>query len=202
MSFVLTRKLASGDKEISRFVDLASQGGYGIIELVWAKVRNSTAKVSGFEIPVDNTNRERKDPNSREVDLSIDVQKISGMTRFFPDNSGRCWGYIIDTDANREKLAATLKTGWFKIVDNKIKEEIVKMAAEKEYPTEPLPKQRYGIKVSKQEQFLKEELEEARRQLDILTKKKSDLEKHLEVANGERKPLEGIRINKAKMEVA
>jgi hypothetical protein len=197
MAFVQTRNIQSGEVEVKRFVDLATQGGYGIIELVWSMFRKSNAKVTGFEIPVDSRVKEMGFVSGPiEVDLNIDVQKVVGQTRFYLDASGRCWGYILDTPYNRNKLAQQLKVGWYKIVDPNIRKEIVKLAEENEWPTQPVPKPKGAIKTSKRERELGDQLEIKRKEVEALITQLEKSKKNFAVAKGDVKPLAGVRLKK------
>ena len=198
MSFVLTRKLRSGEGEVRNLIDLASQGGYDIIELVWKKFRKSNAKVTGFETPVDNSNRDREQSGAIEVDLDIDVALMIGRTRFCIDSGSRAWGYILDTPYNREKLASQLKVGWYKIVDPKVRKAAEQMAKENGWPTEPQKSKQINIKTSKRERDLEAELKEKEAEALELKRKLEASKKNLTVAEGG-KALKGVSIKKDKV---
>jgi hypothetical protein len=200
MSFNFVRKVLTGEKEVEKIINLASQGGYGVIELVWSMFRKSNTKIIGFEIPIDDSSRERSNPNSLEIDLTTSIKTVVGIVNFYVDDGGRCWGYVIDTPYNRDQIAKSIKTGWYKIVDAKIREDIYKLAEQKGYETTIAKKQIYGTKVSHTEKALKQELEDTQKLLRDMQKKQEELQRRLDVANGDRKPLEGVKIDRAKME--
>lgn len=194
MSFVLARELISGEIEVKKLIDLASQAGYDVIELVWSKTRGSNTKVTGFQIPV--IEETLVSIENREVDLSTDVKLIIGTVKFNVDKTSRCWAYIIDTPYNRKKIAQSIKTGWYKVVNNKIREEIREIALKEGYPTEPMIKRNFKMKVSPKEQELNVKIEDMQKQLKEMERREELIKKELEIAKGERKPLEGVKITK------
>jgi hypothetical protein len=198
---ITNRKIMSGNKEVEDLFNAAAQSGHDVIELIWKKFRPSVAKHWGFEVPTV-SDKSVSASNTLEVNLATDVKVECGYTLFYPDENNRCWGYIIDTPINRYKLARSIKTGWFLIVDPKIREEVTKMAADKGWPTEALEKPKYGEKVSNKEKQLTRKLEETQAKLSEYQLKIATLEKEKSKIVGERlekeekKPLAGIRIAK------
>lgn len=62
-----------------------------------------------------------------DAKMKASIRRDVGIS-FYPDDKGRCWGWIIDTEKNRKMLAGLLRHGTFIIVSNKIKAEIEDLA--------------------------------------------------------------------------
>ena len=101
-----------------------------------------------------------------------------GSLNFHADIRDVCYGYIADTEKNRQFLAYSLASGRFTITDSKIKHEIESLAVKIGVPTSPTRRKAFDEVVSNKEAIkvkdLEFELAEAKRQIEIL---KSDSEK-------------------------
>lgn len=191
-----------GDKEVEALMDEAALLGVDLIELMWTprggKPRFSTAEVCGFEVPI----------GSGGERVSIDNVKsswIEGRAKFYPDKNGRCWGYVFDTEKNRELLMGALVDGWYRVVDNKLRAEIEKSASEKGYETEPAKISEVLIKKSKREREAEEHVKNLEKKLAEAQAKEKQWIKELSDAQGKKeaytdKRLKGVKLDRSKFE--
>ena len=98
------RKLVSGDIEVEKFIDNATQADVDVIEMLWYKVRKSSPKILGVEVP--HVSVKSKGNFVSAIDFDVQWNK-SGLLKFYPDRNARCWGYIADTEKNRGILVST-----------------------------------------------------------------------------------------------
>lgn len=115
---------------IERYVEEVESVGCNLIELQWvelSKVKHSFIGVEQLKV-YEKKGRRGFELNKRWVD--------DGEVVFYPDTRSRCWGYLVDTEANRIFLARTLKVRKFTIVDQKIKSEIYALAKDNDIDTE------------------------------------------------------------------
>ena len=120
---MLAEKLSSGIKETERLYEFANFAGKDVIKLVFSSQRLPIAEIVGFQVPVSMGNI---DVNS--IIDGVDVKFDIGSLYFYPDTSGILWGYLIDTEENRKRLAKCLHKHWFRIVDTKVRESIAELA--------------------------------------------------------------------------
>ena len=90
-----------GDKIVEQMMENATLLGIDLIELMWVSKngvpRWSTAKISGFKLPVIS--------KISPVDDDVTAEGwIDGTLYFYPDKNGRCWGYVYDCPENRKLM--------------------------------------------------------------------------------------------------
>lgn len=142
MNMSINRKILTGEKEQEVFFNLALQGGFNVVELLWSKFRSSSVKTMGFEVPVE----VRTNSMSSDVDSMSKIVTAGSWTEFRPDGENRCWAYVIDTPHNRKVMAASLRTGWYKINDQKVREEVKELALRSGLPTDKVEKPITNVK--------------------------------------------------------
>jgi len=177
---VMQRKLLSGETETEELLNRASQTGLNVIELLLRNKRSSPKIFMGFDVP------EFQDGVlNPSIDATASVTYIQKQVLFNPDKDGFCWGYVIDTPKNRDMIAKSLKTGWFRITDKKIEDEIKQYA--EEHGIDLIIRESNLIKVKKtpKEEKLEVALEKA--QKEMLELKKALYKKEAEI-----KPLQEI----------
>jgi hypothetical protein len=130
------RKLVTGEAEVRRFIDRCTQSGIDVFELCWTFFRKDTPCIVGLDEPI--ITKGGSTNFVATMDYTVNYNQ-DGILRFYPDEEDTCWGYLADTNRNREWLAGTLKNGWFKIVDGHARDEIKKLAIELNEPTEVIP---------------------------------------------------------------
>lgn len=165
--------LLTNEKQVKEFYNKCTVAGINVIKLLWAKTRQANASVTGFEIP------KFKAPSGvsgTSVDLDLNVTWIRGGVNFNVDKDGRCWAYIADTAINRDILARSFSRNWYRIVDNTLRNELLKLAKEKGYETTIAKKPEINIKISPREK-------EAVNKVDELTKQIAELQEKLAQAN-------------------
>jgi len=123
-----TKRLSGGgDTVVEKMMENSALIGSDLIELVWTprnkQKRFAVARVVGFKVPI-------VDSNLDITENDITAGWVDGSINFYPDAAGNCWGYVYDSKENRQLLAESLSNGWFRIVDKKIREEVVSLAKE------------------------------------------------------------------------
>jgi hypothetical protein len=192
MGIITKRKLVSGETENESFFDLASQGGFDVIELVWSTTNVGVKNIIGFDVPVASINGSGED---YKVDLESDVAAVYGTTIFNPDNNGRSWAYIIDTPRNRKILKKSFRFDWYKIVDQKLRKELFEEAERDGIETSVIQLPEPQVKVTAREKQLKEKFENAQKRERELQEQIAEMRKQLGIA----KPLSGKRLDKNKI---
>jgi len=187
-----------GNEEIPVLEGNASLAGYDMIELMWTKngkPRNgSVGKIHCFEIPV---LRGRRKGNLG--DDNVDSKMVSGTVKFYPDDAGYNWAYVVDSPNNRKKLANSFKTGWYKIMNIRTRDEIKKLAEEMGLSTSKLDKPKVNIKKTVREIKADENTRKVEKELDESKQRMADLEKLIieMQETGEAKlsaPLAGVKV--------
>ena len=187
-----------GNEEVPVLEGIASMAGYELIELMWTKngrSRNgSVGRVHCFDVPVSSGRRKMK-LDDGDAKLKI----ISGITRFYPDGNNYNWGYVVDTENNRRKLANSFKTGWFKIMNVRIRDEIKELADEMGLSTSKLDKPTVNIKKTVREIKADEGTRKVQKELDESNKRMCELEELIikMQEDGEAKltaPLAGVKV--------
>lgn len=179
----IVRKLGGGgDIDVEKMIETATGTGIDLIELLWTKdtgTRPNIAKIIGFKFPIVSS------PDSFSVD--INVQKwVDGQLKFYPDQNGRCWGYVYDIPENRKLLCSGLSNGWYKIVDKKIKEEIEKEAKELGFNITITPKMTENVKKTFREVAAEKHAKELENKLHDMEEKMNRMKKDLEITKNER----------------
>lgn len=175
MPVAIVRSLdGGGDQVVRGMMNTSASIGVDIIELIWTKDRGpryAIARVFGFQFPVVNAS------SAFDGDITAN-QWIDEQLKFYPDSEGRCWGYIWDTPANRYLLCQSLSTGWYRIVDKKVREEIIKQAQEMGLSTEAMQqtivnvkKSVVEVKAEKEAAEYKAKMLEMQRQLEVMQRK-------------------------------
>jgi len=193
----IKKLLGGGDTAVKEMINNASMLGLDVIELLWIP-RNrlpypNVLDVIGYKFPLISGGTNLYD------DVLPSSEWIDGTLKFYPDDSGRCWGYVYDTDENRDLIASSIVNGWFKIVDKKIREEIFKLAVEKGYHTEPYPETKILVKKSVNEKANEEKIKTLMQKEEDLKDRLKFLEEELLKAKGDKathinRRLRGIKV--------
>lgn len=185
-----------GDKIIREYYDNASLLGVNIIEVLWVSKTGlpiyDVMEIRGFKYPV-------MDDSPVLDDLVTSAKWIDGTLKFFPDGKGRCWGYIFDIPENRQLIKTSLSTNWFKVVDQNVREEILKEAESEGIRTVPVPKTEVIIKKTVREEAAEKHAKTLANKLEEMQAKMREMQKELEIAQNTRnvhvqKRLEGTPI--------
>lgn len=189
--------LGEGNDEVKKILTLASTVGCDVIELLWVpdngQPRFAVAEVSGYKKPVVG------DAGfSVEDDIKVDGW-VDYTLKFYPDVNGRCWGYVYDTPENRELLYRSFSNNWFRVVDKKVREELLKEAHDKEIDTEIPDKIKINVKVTKREREAEDKVKATERKLEEAKKRMKELEEILATTKGEKadytnKRLKGVKV--------
>lgn len=182
-----------GDIDVPKFVDISVATGIDLIELMWlpkdGQPRATSPEVHGYFFP--------KKMGSDDIDFftdEINVEWEYKPIKFYPDNNGRCWGYVFDVKENREKLLNSFSNNWFRIVDKKVREEFLKEAEELKLPTTPAEKVQFIVKKTKREKEAEDKIKATERKLEDLEKRKKELEEALAEATGKKIEYVGKRV--------
>jgi hypothetical protein len=191
---MITEKRLSGGGDIAlkEMINISSVLSKDLIELLWIP-RNrqpypSVVTVVGYKFPIVNHNMNMFDSDTLESDW------VDGILRFYPDDHGRCWGYVYDTEENRKIIATTLASGWYKIVDKKIKDEIVELAKSLGVPHEPIPDSFSIVKKNVNEKKTSVEIDKLTKEKEEMEFRMKQLEKRLFEATEEKATLVNTRI--------
>ncbi len=184
----------NGTREVERMMKFSALLGIDLIEVLWSTRRDEPAQVSGYDVPV--------------VDISFDDDTVNdsasasdwieGTVTFYPDETRLAWGYIYDTDKNRQLLWNSFENDWFRIADKRIREEVKAEAVEHDISTEPVQQVDILIKKTKREKDAELHAKTLQRKLEDMEMKKKSLEKELAIAKGEKveyldKRLKGVK---------
>lgn len=191
-----------GDKDVEKMVETASIVGVDLIEMIWLPKNGlpyfAVAEVIGYKVPIIN----------RNSNIFDDVQAngwIDGTLKFYPDATGRCWGYVYDTDENRELIASSLTNNWFRVIDKRVKEEIYKLAEERGWETDAMTESQFLVKKSKREKEAELHIKALEKKIEEFKRKEELAKKELDITKGEKvaytdKRLKGVKIDKDKRE--
>lgn len=192
-----TKKLSPSHADIvDNMIDTANQLGIDIIELLWTPFNGAPTyaiqEIIGYKFPiVDNLNILADTTNASDW--------VEGILKFYPDGKGRCWGFLYDTPDNRELIYTTFSSGWYRIVDSKLREQLLAEAALKEIPTDKAQRTDVQIKKSKREVEAERHAKELAERLEDTKKKMKKIEEELALARNEKqvrveKRLTGVKI--------
>lgn len=187
-----------GDIALKTMLKNSAMLGIDVIELLWTP-RNrlphmAVIDVVGYKFP-------RMTANTNIFDEDTpDSEWIDGTLKFYPDDSGYCWGYVYDTEENRELLATSLANRWFKIVDKRVREEIVSLAESKGYPTKPAPLAQLVVKKSVNEKKYQETIKAAEIEKEKMLERIRELEESIKYKTGEKAKLTNRRLKGIKVE--
>jgi hypothetical protein len=180
-----------GDVEVPKMIDVSVATGVDLIELIWlprdGQPRATSPEVQGYQFPI----------TTGEEDFFNDVVSVSWTEKtlkFYPDNNGRCWGYVFDTEFNRNKLIHSFSNNWYRIVDKNIKEKLMTEAEKVGISTKPAEKVQFIIKKSKREKEAEDKVKATERKLEELEKRKLELEEALAEATGKKLEYVGKRV--------
>lgn len=182
---ITIKKLAGGgDAAVKEMLEVAAMLGIDVIELLWVP-RNRlpymyTMEVVGYKFPIID-----KNTNLFNDDVSPSSW-IDGTLKFYPDTSGRCWGYVYDIDENRDLVASSLVNGWFKIVDKRIRDEIIEYAQSKGYKTEPATAINILTKKSQGEKETESKIANLKKALEDAKERSALLEEELAKSKGDK----------------
>lgn len=112
-------------EKISSDMEEIEMSGGGVIEVMLAQKSGNVKTYFGF----DGYKVVKAGGFGYDARMRVVIRKDVGIA-FYPDEKGRCWGWIIDTEKNRKLLAGAIKHGTFIIVSNKIKAEIEDLAVD------------------------------------------------------------------------
>jgi len=180
-----------GDIDVPKFVDISVATGIDLIELMWVprdgQPRATAPEVHGYKYP-------KVIDDEDFFAEAVNVEWVDKPLKFYPDNNGRCWGYVFDTEYNRKKLLNSFSNNWFRIVDKKIKDELMKEAEEAGISTKPAEKVQFIIKKTKREKEAEDKIKATERKLEDLEKRKKELEEALAEATGKKIEYVGKRV--------
>lgn len=186
-----------GDSVVKEILDTAAILGVDVIELLWVPDNrlpyHAVVDVQGYRVPIINNGANIFD------DDKISGDWIDGCLKFYPDQAGRCWGYVYDTPENREIMATSLASGWYRIVDKKIREEIIKLAEDLGVRSTPYPKSETIVKISKRERIAEDKVKKLEHQLIELEEAKKKAELKLSDAKGKKEHLHTRRLKGVKV---
>jgi phage pi2 protein 07 len=136
--------------------------------------RYDVAEVNGFKIP--------KIGKSTGIEDTIRADFwYDGTVKFYPDANGRCWGFTYDIPENRKLLYNSFRSGWFKIVNNNLREEIKKEAEELGINTSRAIRTEVNVKKTAKERDAEQAIAVKERKIEELMAKMADLKKELDV---------------------
>jgi hypothetical protein len=118
-----TDRLTSGKQQVDALFENADFHGYELIRLVLNKVSDPDAAVTQ---PIGGFQR-----LNEHGDLDF------GNTYFYPDQKGRSWLFLVNTEHNRHYLKHSMADTMFSIVDQKVKAELIKECEAEGIRTEP-----------------------------------------------------------------
>ena len=191
---ITQRKLVNGNQYVEEIFSSAATTGIDLIEILWSKFTDAEHKMYGYETPIISSNNS----GLSQVSIESSIGWIEGVTTFYPDFQRRAWGYIFDTPKNRVKLLNSLATGWFQIVDKKLREEIIEKAKEADMPIEHveaivrIKKSKRERELESQTKNLESNLEELRYKLMMAENKQKELLEEKDVKL--KKRLSGVKI--------
>jgi hypothetical protein len=182
---------SGGDVDVPKFVDISVSTGIDLIELMWiprdGQPRATSPEVHGYQYP-------KVIDDEDFFAETVNVEWVDKILKFYPDGSGRCWGYVFDTEYNRKKLLHSFSNNWFRIVDKKIRDELMKEAEEAGISTKPAEKVQFIIKKTKREREAEDKIKATERKLEELEKRKRELEEALAEATGKKIEYVGKRV--------
>jgi hypothetical protein len=180
-----------GDVDVPKFVDISVSTGIDLIELMWVprdgQPRATAPEVHGYKYP-------KVIDDEDFFAETVNVEWVDKPLKFYPDNNGRCWGYVFDIKENREKLLSSFSNNWFRIVDKKIRDELMKEAEEAGISTKPAEKVQFIIKKTKREREAEDKIKATERKLEELKKREKELEEALAEATGKKIEYVGKRV--------
>lgn len=190
---ITVRKLAGGgDKEHEQMISIANMVGVDLIELLWIP-RNkmpyhAVVTVVGYKKPVlDRTEISFDDTGE------TNTKWIDSIIKFYPDEFGQCYALIYDCPENRELLASSLSTNWFRIVDKSIRSEIIELAKSKGYEIEPTPITVMKVKKSKEEVDAVNKAKALEKKMEEMAIQMEKLKREHAIANNEKNVQVGKR---------
>lgn len=161
----LPRNLIHDEGKIEQLFDDCSFAGINLVELCWSEISPDPICYYGFEVPKFNT----KNTGDFSSDIDMNIKFVDEPIMFNPDGRERCWAYVADTKKNREVLVNSLGTGWYRIVDQDFRNEIIDMANRQGKDTTVRAKPTVGIKQSQREKEATNKLEELESKVKELT---------------------------------
>jgi hypothetical protein len=180
-----------GDVDVPKFVDISVSTGIDLIELMWVPIdgqpRATAPEVHSYQYP-------KVIDDEDFFAETVNVEWVDKPLKFYPDNNGRCWGYVFDIKENREKLLSSFSNNWFRIVDKKIRDELMKEAEEAGISTKPAEKVQFIIKKTKREREAEDKIKATERKLEELKKREKELEEALAEATGKKIEYVGKRV--------
>ncbi len=194
------RKLDTGTKDVERMFETSASIGVDLIEVLWTKsTRKSIATIAGFFVPVIG------ELNKQEASFQAD-RWIEGNVKFYLDERSNAWGYIYDTPENRERIYGSLSSGWFRVVDKRLREEIEKEAAERGFKTTVTPQVETNIRKTQREMQAEKQAKNLESKLEDMKREQEILKRELEIARNEKmvqveKRLKGTPVVKEEIKV-
>ena len=180
MQYFNTDTLTVGKKTVENIFTAATSLGLDLIQVRHGKPALNVTGFSGFEIPKTSVNSDGFGTSS-VIEL--------GYFYVYPDASANRHGFLLDTEHNREMLKAYLSKNKIVIVDQRLRDELVKEAEEEGIPV----KQAATVKAYQAQSFSTKKAEET------LKNKEKRL---FEAEQKEAKLAEEVALLKEKLELA
>lgn len=181
------RFAGNGERQISSLKENAADAGYDLIELKYNKPGETVQQIDGFDVPIVLFNG-----------TMIDVKFVRGNTDFYPDRRGIRYGYVVDTDANRLRIAQSLSRGWFSVSDVRLANEIEELAVKNGIDTVLKAKPEVHLRVTSREKKYMTEAEQLRAELVALKQQIANAEAEGKVKV--ERPLSSVKIDKRRRE--
>lgn len=192
-----TKKLSPRDADIvDAMIDTSNQLGIDLIEVVYTPTNGqpvfSIQEIHGYNFPI-------MDSMAILNDTTEASSWVEGILKFYPDGKGRCWGYIYDTPDNRHLIHTTFSSGWYRVIDSRLRQELLDEAAAKDIRTDRAIRTEIQIKKSKREVDAEKHAKHLADQLEDTRKKMKKIEDELAIARNEKqvraeKRMVGIKI--------
>lgn len=148
--------LKTGLQEVDAQYRLASLSGKKIIRLILLKTTAAVQSIVGFELLAD---AQYNDPT--QVNQQIEVGVVGGSLNFYPDENEFAWAYLPKTPHNMRCLAAQLKLGMYRIVEQDELEEAREYARKEGWPDEVVEHQHESVRTTVREKDAIKRAEEA-----------------------------------------
>ena len=129
MNFFNTDKLTQGKAKVDTIFDSADRLGLDIIRVNHKKPGAHISGFSGFEVPKVTTDHSG---------MNFDVIVEKGMFHCYPDKMLNRHGFVLDTEHNRDMLKSYLSSNMIKVLDAKLREELINEAQEEGRQVSPI----------------------------------------------------------------
>jgi len=169
---MVVKKLQNRDTQerLQEYIDDAATLGYKFIEVMDVKRLTFGRAFIGVE---ELTIAEKRVPGQQAVSGLVPNIIKDGVLDFHPDGKGRCYGYVLDTQKNREFLASQLERPLCTVLDTTTLNEIKMLAIKMGYMDEARKIQDPTLVLN----TAQIELDDAKAELAKLRAEKEELEK-------------------------